>query len=410
MYRGILLAITLMVTACGGDQSTSKQNAADVVDTKPELTGEDLAKKYLIIDTHIDVPWRLKKNMEDIGQATTAGQFDYPRAQEGGLNVPFMSIYIPASVDEEGGATVLADELIDLVENIVTKHPEKFALAASTAAVEQNFKDGKISMALGMENGGPIAGDFKNLKHFYDRGIRYITLTHSKSNHISDSSYDDNKRWDGLSEFGEKLIPEMNRLGVMVDISHVSDAAFYDVLKISKVPVIASHSSARHFVPGFERNMDDNMLKTLAANGGVMQLNIGSTFISNKSRDSSNLTRDMGKKFLEEHKLDPDSAAGKDALEKIKLAYPLSFANMDDVLDHVDHVVKLTGIDHIGVGSDFDGVGDSLPIGFKDVSDYPAFIDGLLSRGYSEADIEKILGGNLMRVWREVEQFALKAK
>ena len=261
-----------------------------------------------------------------------------------------------------------------------------------------------------MENGGPIAGDFKNLKHFYDRGIRYITLTHSKSNHISDSSYDDNKRWDGLSEFGEKLIPEMNRLGVMVDISHVSDAAFYDVVRISKVPVIASHSSARHFIPGFERNMDDDMLLALAKNGGVMQLNIGSTFISRKSRESSNLTGKMGKLYLEEHGLDPDSEAGKAAIVKVKLEYPLLYAGMDDVLDHIDHVVKLTGIDHIGVGSDFDGVGDSLPVGFKDVSDYPAFIDGLLSRGYSEVDIEKILGGNIMRVWREVESFAHSAK
>jgi membrane dipeptidase len=412
MYRGILLAVTLMVTACGGDQNTKEAVAVEKkpVSESEALGGEALAKKYIIVDTHIDVPWRLKKNMEDVGFATEKGQFDYPRAQEGGLNVPFMSIYIPASVDEEGGATALADDLIDLVENIVTDHPEKFALAVSTASVEKNFKDGKISLALGMENGGPIAGDFKNLKHFYDRGIRYITLTHSKSNHISDSSYDDNKRWDGLSEFGEQLIPEMNRLGVMVDISHVSDAAFYDVLSISKVPVIASHSSARHFVPGFERNMDDKMLKALANNGGVMQLNIGSTFISNKSRESSNLTREMGKKYLEENKLDPDSETGKAALEKIKLQYPFSYANMDDVLDHVDHVVKVTGIDHIGIGSDFDGVGDSLPVGFKDVSDYPAFIDGLLSRGYTEAQIEKILSGNLMRVWQEVEQFALNSK
>ena len=407
MYKGILLALTLIVAACGDDSAKEEVNTAK---KSSGLTGQALAEKYLIVDTHIDVPWRLKKNMEDVGESTEKGQFDYPRAKEGGLNVPFMSIYIPASIDEEGGATALADELIDLVENIVNTHPDKFALSASTTSIEENFKNGKISLALGMENGGPIAGDFKNLKHFYDRGIRYITLTHSKSNHISDSSYDDNKRWDGLSEFGEKLIPEMNRLGVMVDISHVSDAAFYDVVRISKVPVIASHSSARQFIPGFERNMDDDMLLALAKNGGVMQLNIGSTFISRKSRESSNLTGKMGKLYLEEHGLDPDSEAGKAAIVKVKLEYPLLYAGMDDVLDHIDHVVKLTGIDHIGVGSDFDGVGDSLPVGFKDVSDYPAFIDGLLSRGYSEVDIEKILGGNIMRVWREVESFAHSAK
>ncbi|MFT5208330.1 MAG: membrane dipeptidase [Flavobacterium sp.] len=405
--KGIVLVLALVVTGCGRDNAIEDVN---IVEKSTVLTGQALADKYLIVDTHIDVPWRLKKNMEDVGEATEKGQFDYPRAKEGGLNVPFMSIYIPASVDEEGGATALADDLIDLVENIVHAHPDKFALAATTTSIEENFKNGLISLALGMENGGPIAGDFKNLQHFYDRGIRYITLTHSKSNHISDSSYDENKRWDGLSEFGETLIPEMNRLGVMVDISHVSDAAFYDVIKISKAPVIASHSSVRHFVPGFERNMNDDMLLALAKNGGVMQLNIGSTFISEKSRASSNLTREMGKKYLEEHALDPDSKAGKAAIEKVKLEYPLFYASMDNVLDHIDHVVKLTSIDHIGIGSDFDGVGDSLPVGFKDVSDYPAFIDGLLSRGYSEVEIEKILSGNIMRVWREVELFASSAQ
>lgn len=400
----VVLGFTVLLGGC-----SSEDESVNVKTEAKMSRGEVLAQELMIIDSHIDVPWRLKKKMADVGLATSTGQFDYPRAVEGGLNAAFMSIYIPASVDAEGGATALADELIDLVENIVNQHPDKFAIVSSTADVEKQFKAGKVSLALGMENGGPIAGDFANLKHFYDRGIRYITLTHSKSNHISDSSYDDNKRWDGLSAFGETLIPEMNRLGVMVDISHVSDAAFYDVLAITKVPVVATHSSARHFVPAFERNMDDDMLIALAKNGGVMQLNIGSSFLSQKSSDSSKLRKEMGEQFLAEHNLDKESEAGKAAIEEIKIKYPFEYATMEDVLDHVDHVVQLTSINNIGVGTDFDGVGDSLPVGFKDVSDYPGFIDGLLARGYSESDIEKILSGNIMRVWKAVESYAADA-
>jgi membrane dipeptidase len=265
---------------------------------------------------------------------------------------------------------------------------------------------GKVGLALGMENGAPIAGDLTLLRHFHDRGIRYITLTHSKSNHISDSSYDEERQWAGLSDFGEILVLAMNGIGMMVDVSHVSDDAFYDVIRISQAPVIASHSSARHFVPGFERNMDDDMLRALASNGGVMQLNIGSTFISAASRQSSDDRTAIVKAYVAENNIDPTSDEARAAAMKIYKENPLTFATMTDVLDHVDHVVKIAGIDHIGIGSDFDGVGDSLPIGFKDVSDYPNFIDGLIQRGYSQADIEKILGANLMRVWRAVEAYA----
>ena len=391
------MVLLAFVAACGDTTEEA---------TVPAPSGQTLADKFLLVDTHIDVPYRLYRQAEDISQRTTNGQFDYPRAVAGGLNVPFMSIYIPATVDEAGGAVAMADELIDSIEEIIRLHPDKFARAHSTADVQTNFAAGKISLAMGMENGAPIAGDLKNLAHFYKRGIRYITLTHSKSNHICDSSYDDNKRWDGLSEFGETLIPAMNDIGIMVDVSHVSDAAFYDVIAIAKVPVIASHSSARHFVPGFERNMDDDMLRALAGNDGVMQLNIGSTFISKISRDSSDRRKELVRQYLEENGLEADSDEATTASKTIFEENPLTYASMDDVLDHIDHVVRVAGINHIGIGSDFDGVGDSLPVGFKDVSDYPAFIDGLLGRGYSEADIEKILGGNLMRVWHTVEAYA----
>ncbi len=373
-------------------------------------TGKSLTARYLLVDTHIDVPYRLhNKPDQDVGESTETGEFDYPRAVEGGLTVPFMSIYIPAREEEAGNARNLANELIDSVEAIVAAHPDKFALAASTADVMENFANNKISMAMGMENGGPIEGDLANAKHFYDRGIRYITLTHSKSNHISDSSYDDNKRWGGLSDFGKELVPEMNRLGIMVDDSHVSDEAFYDVIEVTNTPVIASHSSARHFVPGFERNMDDDMLRKLAENNGVIQLNIGSTFLSEKSSKSSKARREALDAYMEKMGIEADTDAAKAARTKIYAENPFEYATMEDVIAHVDHIVKVAGINHIGIGTDFDGVGDSLPIGFKDVSDYPNFVDALLEKGYSESDIEKILGGNIMRVWKEIEAYAAQA-
>tara|TARA_B110000259_G_scaffold96611_1_gene111704 strand:- start:3833 stop:5044 length:1212 start_codon:yes stop_codon:yes gene_type:complete len=399
MKKFSIISMVCLLTACV--HVTPDQAADDVV-----LTGAEIADKYLIVDTHIDVPFRLHRKPADVGSATESGEFDYPRAKQGGLNVPFMSIYIPASVDAAGGATELADKLIDDVENIVAEHPDKFSLVASSSDAMTTIASGKVGLALGMENGAPIAGDLTLLRHFHDRGIRYITLTHSKSNHISDSSYDEERQWAGLSDFGEILVLAMNGIGMMVDVSHVSDDAFYDVIRISQAPVIASHSSARHFVPGFERNMDDDMLRALASNGGVMQLNIGSTFISAASRQSSDDRTAIVKAFVAENNIDPTSDEARAAAMKIYKENPLTFATMTDVLDHVDHVVKIAGIDHIGIGSDFDGVGDSLPIGFKDVSDYPNFIDGLIQRGYSQADIEKILGANLMRVWRAVEAYA----
>ncbi|MBV1877362.1 MAG: dipeptidase [Pseudomonadales bacterium] len=396
--RLVVSFLAMVMLAIGG---CSHQNMQP---TGP--SGRILAEKYLLVDTHIDVPFRIRRTPEDISKSTEFGQFDYPRAVAGGLNAPFMSIYIPVSADQAGTAITLADELIDYVESLVEQNPAKFALAYNTQQIRDNFAAGKISLPMGMENGAPIAGDLSNLVHFYQRGIRYITLAHSKSNHIADSSYDDNKQWGGLSKFGKELVPAMNNIGIMIDISHVSDAAFYDVLAISQVPVIASHSSARHFIPGFERNMDDDMLRALAANKGVMQLNIGSTFVNNRSRQSKQAQTALIKTWLLDNNVSAASEAGKKARQEIQKSNPIHYANLSDVLDHVDHVVKIAGIDHVGIGSDFDGVGDTLPTGFKDVSYYPAFIDGLISRGYTEQEIAKIMAENLMRVWQIVEAHA----
>jgi membrane dipeptidase len=270
--------------------------------------------------------------------------------------------------------------------------------------VEQNFKDNKISLPMGMENGSPVQGSLDNLRVFHERGIRYITLAHSQSNHISDSSYDLRRQWKGLSPFGKELVVEMNKLGIIVDISHVSDAAFYQVVDISNAPVIASHSSLRKFTPGFERNMDDEMLKALAAKKGVIMINFGSGFVSPVARswrdNRTNKAEELAKVFGE------DSQEVTDFIEKYNTQSPYPYATLDTVLNHIDHVVNLVGIDYVGIGSDYDGVGDSLPVNLKDVSDFPNLVEGLLDRGYSESDIKKILNENVLRVWREVEAVA----
>lgn len=403
MLKSILAAsILVAVTGCAtANPSPSSEQGTQYQASEKAKT---LAQEYLLIDTHIDVPYRLHDTWEDVTVATEQGDFDYPRAMEGGLNAPFMSIYIPASYEESGGSIQLANELIDSMEALVGRAPDKLAMAYSTDDIYENKENGLMSIALGMENGTPIEGDLDNLQHFYERGIRYITLAHSLSNHISDSSYDIRRQWNGLSPFGKKLVKEMNKVGVMVDVSHISDEAFYQSVEISDVPVIASHSSLRKYTPGFERNMSDDMLKALAKNEGVIQINFGSSFLAQQA----NRYRDMMKKRINAviEQYGEDSAEGKQRIEKIKANNPYPYATLETVLDHIDHVRDLIGVEHIGIGSDYDGVGDSLPVGLKDVSSYPNLVQGLMDRGYSDDEIEMILGGNLMRVWKQVEAYA----
>ena len=366
-----------------------------------------IALNSIIVDTHVDVPYRLVNSLADISEATDDGDFDYPRAVSGGLNAPFMSIYTPSILEAEGRSREVAEELINMVEGFTQQWPDKFAIARSPADVRNQFEIGIISMPLGMENGSPIEGDLANLQHFHDRGIRYITLTHGLSNHISDSSYDSNRQWNGLSDFGAEVVAEMNRVGIMVDISHVSDDAFWEVMEITNAPAIASHSSARHFTPGFERNMSDEMIIALAKNGGVIQINFGSGFITAEAQEYSAARREANALFTAEHPELSESEIRKEFPAIYEIDHGrFPYSSLDNVLDHFDHVVALTSIDHVGIGSDYDGVGDSLPIDLKDVSAYPTLIQGLLDRGYSEDDIQKILNGNILRVWQAVADHA----
>lgn len=367
--------------------------------------GKALAHQYIIVDGHVDLPYRLnvinfrlEREYLGIPVKSSEGDFDHERAKEGGLDAPFMSIYIPSSY-QEGGAKDFADELINMVVGIAKAHPDHFALANSPKEVEANFMKGLISLPMGMENGAPIEDDLNNINYFYNRGIRYITLTHSRDNQICDSSYDTTRTWNGLSPFGREVVREMNRVGVMIDISHVSDSSFYQTLSIAKAPVIASHSSCRKFTPGFERNMNDDMLKALAENGGVIMINFGSSFLDGEIQKQSDQHRAELGRILQEQGLDWDDKEADPVIRDYERKNPSLYSDVETVADHIEHVVMIAGIDHVGLGSDFDGVGDSLPTGLKDVSDYPNLLAVLLRRGFSDSDIAKICHQNIFRVW-----------
>ena len=387
------------------------QSADKPKDEKIKRMADSLAQAFIIVDGHVDLPYRLaaidfRLEPEYLGipVSSTEGDFDYERAKKGGLDAPFMSIYIPSDNQQKPDmGKALADSLIDMIEGIARALPDKFALARTPAEIQTNTEAGKISLPMGLENGAPIGNDLAKVRYFYDRGIRYITLTHGKDNQICDSSYDSTSTWKGLSPFGEKVVMEMNKLGIMVDISHVSDSAFYDVMKITRAPAIASHSSCRYFTPGFERNMSDDMILALAKNGGVIQINFGASFLDSVARQNNGL-RDSLEKILISKKLTSKDSAAQPILLQFGKPHRELFSDVARVADHIDHVVKVAGIDHVGIGSDYDGVGDSLPLGLKDVSTYPNLIAELLKRGYTPGDIEKICYKNVFRVWNRVNE------
>lgn len=409
-----LLLVMLLAAAC--------QTSTPEVATKPveEMTEAELdsfanvlAQRYIITDGHVDLPFRLQvsnfrltREFIGIPVETDDGDFDYMRAKKGGLDAPFMSIYIPASKGTGQEAYDFADELVTMVTGIADSIPDKFRVATSPAQVEANFKEGIISLPMGMENGSPIMDDINNVKYWHDRGIRYVTLTHSKDNQICDSSYDTTRTWNGLSPFGREVVAEMNKVGIMVDISHVSDSTFYQVMDITKVPVIASHSSCRAFTPDFERNMSDEMITRLGENGGVIQINFGSTFLDGKIQEYRNTKRDELRDLLAEKGLAYGDDGAQAVVDQFQKDNPTLYSDVDMVANHIDNVVKHASIDNVGIGSDFDGVGDSLPTGLKDVSQYPNLIKELLKRGYSEEDIAKICYKNVFRVWSAVEAHA----
>ncbi|CAN5130572.1 dipeptidase [soil metagenome] len=414
--KHLIPILALAIIGCKNETQDNNVNKEAAAEEALMRKADSLAHAFIITDGHVDLPYRLKN--EGIALITREngstvidagiGDFDLERARKGGLDAPFMSVYIPSELQKTGGAKALADSLIDLVKSITTTYPEHFALANNPGDVEDNFKAGKISLPMGMENGAPIEGDLKNVEYFFNRGIRYITLSHGTDNEITDASYDTTATHGGLSPFGRKVVEEMNRVGIMVDVSHISNNAFHNVMEVTKVPVIASHSSAQKFTPGFERNMSDELIKALGKNGGVIQINFGSDFLDIESQDSGNENNERLRQELGAQGLTEKDSAAQPFIEQFRKENPYKFSNVAKVADHIDHVVELIGIDHVGLGSDYDGVGDSLPEGLKDVADFPNLIAELLRRGYSDEDIAKICYKNVFRVWNAVLDHAGK--
>lgn len=365
-------------------------------------SGEELARRLLIVDTHIDVPFRLELDPADLGQRSSRGDFDYPRAVAGGLDAAFLAVYVPSEQTDLAQARLLAERMIGRVESMVREHPDKFELATSPGELLDVVRSGRIALALGLENGAPIGQEPESLEHFHRRGIRYVTLTHARPNQICDSSYSTERPWGGLSAFGRELIPAMNRLGMMIDVSHASDAALEQIVELSEVPVVATHSSCRHFTPGWERNLSDDLIRLLASKGGLVQVTFGSSFLRDDYRRGAERLREEWDRFCRRRGLAERSPEAQAYLAELRKQGPLPLATVEHVADHIEHVIELVGIDHVGLGSDFDGVGDSTPHGLRDVSGYPNLLSVLHRRGHKFADLEQICSGNLLRVWREI--------
>jgi membrane dipeptidase len=412
-YYLFFLLFTGLIS-CKSSRNTAKDQ--NLTEDQFSIHAHKLAKDFIIVDGHVDLPYRLsvqnfrlEKEYLKIPIASEKGDFDYERSKAGGLDAPFMSIFIPARLqDEYGRSKEHAEKLIRMIQAIEKEHPDKFEIAHWAEDVKRIFDAGKIALPMGMENGSALEDDLDNIAYFKKRGISYITLTHSKDNRICDSSYDESRTWNGLSEFGRSVVLEMMRQGVMIDISHVSDSAFYQVLELAKVPLIASHSSCRMFTPGFERNMSDNMIAQMGENGGVIMINFGSSFLDKRVADHRKKMRNDIDELLEHRSLKKDDQEAKLLIDSLYQQDSMAFSDVRMVANHIDHVVELAGIDHVGFGSDFDGVGDSLPVGLKDVSQYPNLIKELLKRGYSDEALEKMCYKNIFRVWNEVERYSKK--
>ena len=376
----------------------------------------ELHDKILTVDTHADTPSRMLREDWDIGERHEPGQrrgtkIDLPRMAEGGLDAEFFAVYVGQGVRTPEGyarARERVTRLLDAIHKMCEDYPQLVGLATSPEDAYRLEKEGKRAAFIGMENGYPIGKDLSLMRKYYERGVRYITLCHSSDNDICDSSTDRrNPEDNGLSEFGKKVVGECNRLGIMVDISHASDKSFFDVLEVTEAPVIASHSSVRTLCD-HPRNLSDEMIKALAENGGVIQICFVSSFIKetkpNPERDKAFAA--LGKKYGPRREIKDEAIQEKMRQEytEIRERYPVERATLKDLVDHIDYVVKLVGVDHVGIGTDFDGGGGVE--GCDDVSEIPNITEELMRRGYSEEDIRKIWGGNIMRVLSKVIETA----
>ncbi len=368
---------------------------------------ERLLRDLLIIDTHIDTPWYMVDEGYDLGVEHNYYETDLPRLKRGRFGAVFFGV--PAQPQDQPPHLWVARalDLIDAVHEAARRYPRDLAVASTAADIRRLHASGRIAALLSLEGGHIIADDLRILRDFYRLGVRYMTLTHFRTNNWADSGTD-RAVHNGLSKFGRDVVAEMNRLGMMVDISHVSDKTFYDALEVSKSPVIASHSSVRA-VCNIPRNMDDAMLRALARNGGVIFINFSVAYLDARAWETFAGYRDQRDREIADLMVHQAGNPRRFELKRaIQQRYRRMLPPVDDhaVLRHIDHVAKLVGPDHVGLGSDFDGVSGMVPAGLEDVSKFPVLARGLIDMGYSDADIRKIMGENLLRVMQRNEEVA----
>jgi membrane dipeptidase len=386
----------------------------------PKPSAAAVQQSAIVIDTHADTPQRFLDEHFDLADSLGGGNFNLESARKGNLGAEFFSIWVEPTL-YRGQYARRTLELIDAVKQQVAKHCDQMEFATSPEGIEKAHRDHKIAALMGIEGGHSIEDSLALLRQYYDLGVRYMTLTWANSNGWADSSGDINDASvphtkEGLSEFGKGVVFEMNRLGMMVDVSHVSDTTLYRTLIISRAPVIASHSSARALCNS-PRNMSDDMLRAVAnsggpnSKGGVIQVNFYSGFLSQPYRDAQ-LAQEPAVKQAIQALRDKAKAEGRvvtyDEIEAIQRKYAAQIQRppLSVLIDHIDHIAKVAGVDHVGLGSDFDGVSGQLPEGLDSPADLPRITEALIARGYSAEDCRKILGGNLLRVFREVEEVA----
>ena len=410
MIKQLTTLTIVMAFLCLPFQNTNAKNPPETLMQKAQRIHE----KALTVDSHTDTPLRISRTGFDAGIrndfAKTGSCVDYPRMKEGGLDGAFFAVFTAQGKCNEEAYTKIyntALHLFDAIHLSVQKNTKQAGIALNPDQFRKLAGEGRRTVFIGVENGYPLGTNLGRVEEFYNLGARYITLCHVKNNQLCDSS-NDTLSAGGLTPFGKGVVREMNRLGMMVDVSHISDRSFYDVLKLSKTPVIASHSCSRAMCDNV-RNLTDDMLRALAANGGVIQMCILSDYVK---KPKPNPERDAAMNAIRAKYTSDITDAQADALHKerdeLNIRFPQQLATVSDVVDHIDHIVKVAGIDHVGIGTDFDGGGGVADC--QDVSQMLNITIELVKRGYSEENIDKIWGGNLMRVMAQVEKYAITKK
>ncbi len=404
-----MTAVLMLSLATGSTEERKPQSPTSAKDRGPVKVTEEALKihrEVILVDGHNDLPWQFREKSDlsfhkiDIAKPQKEVHTDIPRLKQGGVGAQFWAAYVPADTRKKGTAVKATLEQIDVIHRMVRKYPDTFAMAYSVEDILRIRKEGKIASLIGVEGGHSIDNSLGVLRTFYQLGVRYMTLTHSETLDWADSATDEAKH-KGMTEFGEQVVREMNRLGMLVDISHVSADTMRHVLRVTKAPVIASHSSA-FALAEHSRNVPDDVLKLVAKNGGVVMVNFYPGFLT---PEAMRMSREMYKKYRELKAMYPDPKDLQLALEQWRKENPMPVTTIHHVVDHIDHIVKVAGVDHVGLGSDFDGI-NSVPKQLEDVSCFPNITQELLNRGYSKEDIHKILGGNLLRVMRKAEEVA----